>query len=76
MIILKYEYYVTDMDLRQILHLMMKDDLLWIAETLGVKGIKSKTKKVMGEALGDYLITHPQEVLTHDGSLYLDASNC
>ena len=65
MIILKYEYYITGMDLRHILHLMMKDDLLWIAETLGVKGIKSKTKKVMGETLAEYLITHPQEVLTH-----------
>lgn len=65
MITLEYEYYNTDMELRYVLHLMMKDDLLWIAETLGVKGIKSKTKKVMGETLAEYLILHPKEVLTH-----------
>ena len=43
---------------------LLKDDLLWMAEQFGMTVAKSKKKETIAQMVADYLLTHPKEVLT------------
>ena len=64
MITLRYPYYMSALPLAAVMPVLLKDDLLWMAEQFGMTVAKSKKKETIAQMVADYLLTHPKEVLT------------
>lgn len=64
MITLRYPYYMSALPLAEIMPVLLKEDLLWMAGMFGMKVPKSKKKEVVAQMVTEHLLTHPKEVLT------------
>lgn len=64
MITLRYPYYMSTLPLTAVMPVLLKDDLLWMAEQFGMTVPKSKKKETVAQMVADYLLAHPKEVLT------------
>ncbi len=55
---------MSDLSLAAVMPVLLKDDLLWMAEQFGMTVTKSKKKETVAQMVTEYLLTHPKEVLT------------
>lgn len=59
MITLRYPYYMSALPLAAVMPVLLKDDLLWMAEQFGMTVPKSKKKETVAQMVADYLLAHP-----------------
>ena len=64
MITLRYPYYMSALPLTEVMPVLLKEDLLWMAGQFGMTVPKSKKKDAIAQMVAEHLLTHPKEVLT------------
>ena len=55
---------MSALPLAEVMPVMLKEDLLWMAGLFGIKVPKSKKKEAVAQMVAEHLLTHPKEVLT------------
>ena len=64
MITLRYPNYISAFPLAEVMPVLLKEDLLWMAGQFGMTVSKNQKKEVIAQMVSEYLLTHPKEVLS------------
>jgi hypothetical protein len=61
MITLRYPNYISAFPLAEVMPVLLKEDLLWMAGQFGMTVSKNQKKEVIAQMVSEYLLTHPKE---------------